>query len=127
MNLLAKYEAKQIGKLPKTISTPEFRAGDTLKVHVRIVEGVTERIQIFEGICLRRKRRGIGSTFTVRKISNNEGVERTFLLHSPRVERVELLRKGKVRRAKLYYMRELKGKAARIQERKDNVQVKQSS
>ncbi|PYT09463.1 MAG: 50S ribosomal protein L19 [Acidobacteria bacterium] len=98
---------------------PEFGPGDTVKVHVKVVEGEKERIQIFQGVVIARRRGGIRSTFTVRKISGGVGVERIFPLHSPVVDRIELLRRGKVRRAKLYYLRQLKGKAARIQERRE--------
>jgi large subunit ribosomal protein L19 len=96
---------------------PDFRPGDTVIVHVRVIEGDKERIQIFEGVCIKRKGGGINETFTVRKISNGVGVERIFPLHSPRLAKIEVKRKGKVRRAKLYYLRKLKGKAARIKER----------
>jgi large subunit ribosomal protein L19 len=95
---------------------PDFRAGDTLAVHVRVIEGEKERIQIFEGVCIKRKGGGINETFTVRKISNGVGVERVFPLHSPRLATIEVKRRGKVRRAKLYYLRNLRGKAARIKE-----------
>jgi large subunit ribosomal protein L19 len=96
---------------------PEFRAGDNLKVHVRLKEGEKERIQIFEGLVVARKHGGVSETFTVRKISSGIGVERTFPLHSPSVAKVEVTRRGRVRRAKLYYIRGLRGKAARIRER----------
>ncbi|MCD4692486.1 MAG: 50S ribosomal protein L19 [Calditrichales bacterium] len=96
---------------------PDFRPGDTVMVHVRVIEGDKERIQIFQGVCIKRKGGGINETFTVRKISNGVGVERIFPLHSPRLAKIEVKRKGKVRRAKLYYLRKLKGKAARIKER----------
>ena len=95
---------------------PEFKAGDTVKVHVKVVEGSRERIQIFEGVVIRRRGGGISETFTVRKISYGVGVERTSPLHSPRVDKIEVVRRGKVRRAKLYYLRNLRGKAARIKE-----------
>lgn len=95
---------------------PTFRAGDTLTVHVRIVEGSRERIQVFEGVVIKRRGGGVSETFTVRKISSGVGVERTFPLHTPKIEKIELKRRGKVRRAKLYYLRSLRGKAARIQE-----------
>ncbi|SCS95977.1 50S ribosomal protein L19 [Staphylococcus caeli] len=95
---------------------PSFRPGDTLKVHVRIVEGTRERIQVFEGVVIKRRGGGISETFTVRKISSGVGVERTFPLHTPKIETIEVKRRGKVRRAKLYYLRELRGKAARIKE-----------
>ncbi|ATD30588.1 50S ribosomal protein L19 [Macrococcoides bohemicum] len=95
---------------------PSFRPGDTLKVHVRIVEGSRERIQVFEGVVIKRRGGGISETFTVRKISYGVGVERTFPVHTPKIEKIEVLRRGKVRRAKLYYLRSLRGKAARIKE-----------
>ncbi|WP_414043342.1 50S ribosomal protein L19 [Macrococcus animalis] len=95
---------------------PSFRPGDTLKVHVRIVEGTRERIQVFEGVVIKRRGGGISETFTVRKISYGVGVERTFPVHTPKIEKIEVLRRGKVRRAKLYYLRSLRGKAARIKE-----------
>ncbi len=95
---------------------PEFRPGDTLAVHVRVIEGDKERIQVFQGVCIKRKGGGINETFTVRKISNGIGVERIFPLHSPRLAKIEVKRRGKVRRAKLYYLRNLRGKAARIKE-----------
>ncbi|KRK46524.1 50S ribosomal protein L19 [Dellaglioa algida DSM 15638] len=95
---------------------PEFRPGDTVRVHARVVEGTRERIQLFEGVVLKRRGKGISSSYTVRKISNGVGVERTFPLHSPRVAKIEVIRHGRVRRAKLYYLRALNGKAARIKE-----------
>lgn len=95
---------------------PDFRAGDNLKVYVKVVEGTRERIQLFEGVVIKRKGAGIQATYTVRKISSGVGVERIFPLHSPRVEKIEVVRKGQVRRAKLYYLRDLQGKAARIKE-----------
>lgn len=95
---------------------PDFRPGDTVKVHVKVVEGTRERIQIFEGVVIKRQNGGISETFTVRKISYGVGVERTFPVHSPRVEKIEVTRRGKVRRAKLYYLRNRRGKAARIKE-----------
>ena len=95
---------------------PTFRAGDTLRVHVRIIEGSRERVQVFEGVVIKRRGGGISETFTVRKISSGVGVERTFPVHTPRVEKIEVVRYGKVRRAKLYYLRALQGKAARIKE-----------
>jgi large subunit ribosomal protein L19 len=98
---------------------PEFRPGDTLKVHVRVVEGTRSRIQVFQGIVLRRQGAGARETFTVRKISYSVGVERTFPVHSPSLDKIELVSRGRVRRAKLYYLRSLRGKAARIKERRD--------
>ena len=96
---------------------PEFRPGDTVRVHAKVVEGTRERIQVFEGVVIKRQNGGIHETFTVRKISYGVGVERTFPLHSPRIDKIEVTRRGKVRRAKLYYIRNLQGKAARIKER----------
>ncbi|WP_052256629.1 50S ribosomal protein L19 [Salinicoccus sp. YB14-2] len=95
---------------------PEFKAGDTVKVHVRIVEGSRERIQVFEGVVIKRRGGGISETFTVRKISYGVGVERTFPVHTPKIEKIDVTRRGRVRRAKLYYLRSLRGKAARIRE-----------
>jgi large subunit ribosomal protein L19 len=95
---------------------PEFRPGDTVRVHVKVVEGTRERIQMYEGVVIKRRGGGVSSTFTVRKISYGVGVERTFPVHTPKIARLEVLRRGKVRRAKLYYLRELRGKAARIKE-----------
>ena len=97
---------------------PDFRAGDTVRVHARIVEGKRERIQIFEGVVIKRRGEGVSETYTVRKISNGVGVERTFPVHTPRVEKIEVVRQGRVRRAKLYYLRDRQGKAARIPERR---------
>jgi len=115
MNIIEKLNKKSLEGLNKDI--PTFSVGDTVKVNVRIVEGSKERIQAFEGLCIARKNRGLNSSFTVRKISSNEGVERKFPLYSPKIESITLVRKGAVRRSKLYYMRDLKGKAARISER----------
>lgn len=95
---------------------PEFRPGDTVRVHVKILEGNRERIQAFEGVVIKRRGGGISETFTVRKVSYGVGVERTFPLHSPKIAKLEVVRRGKVRRAKLYYLRNLRGKAARIKE-----------
>jgi large subunit ribosomal protein L19 len=100
---------------------PEFRPGDTLKVHVRVVEGNRSRVQVFAGVVLRRQGGGIRETFTVRKISFGVGVERTFPVHSPVIEKIEVATRGDVRRAKLYYLRDRRGKAAKIKERRDNV------
>lgn len=97
---------------------PDFRAGDTVRVHARIVEGKRERIQIFEGVVIKRRGEGVSETYTVRKISNGVGVERTFPVHTPRVDKIEVVRQGRVRRAKLYYLRDRQGKAARIPERR---------
>jgi large subunit ribosomal protein L19 len=98
---------------------PEFRPGDTLKVHVRVVEGNRSRVQVFQGVCLRIQGSGIGRTFTVRKVSFGVGVERTFPLHTPVIEKIEVVTRGDVRRAKLYYLRNLRGKAAKIKEKRD--------
>ncbi len=98
---------------------PEFRAGDTLKVHVRVVEGNRSRIQVFQGVVIRRQGAGLRETFTVRKVSFGVGVERTLPLHSPVLDRIEIVTRGAVRRAKLYYLRDLRGKAAKIKERRD--------
>ena len=97
---------------------PEFQPGDTVSVSVRVIEGDKERIQVLQGVCIKRKGGGINETFTVRKISNGVGVERIFPLHSPRLAKIEIIRRGRVRRAKLYYLRDLRGKAARIREKK---------
>jgi large subunit ribosomal protein L19 len=114
MNELQQVESLYMHKVP-----PEFRAGDTVRVHVRVVEGDKERIQVFQGVVIGRRGGGTRETFSVRKISGGIGVERIFPLHSPNVDRIEVIRRGKVRRAKLYYLRELRGKAARIEERRD--------
>ena len=98
---------------------PEFRAGDTLKVHVKVIEGTRSRVQVFQGIVIRRHGGGIGETFTVRKISFGVGVERTFPLHTPVIDKIEVMTRGDVRRAKLYYLRGLRGKAAKIREKRD--------
>ena len=113
-NLLETFEKQQIEKLTAKKRVPAFRPGDTLKVTVRITEGSKSRLQAFEGICIARKNNSVNSNFTVRKISHGEGVERVFPLFSPLVEKIEVVRKGDVRRAKLYYLRELSGKKARI-------------
>ena len=110
MNLIDSLREEQ-----KREDLPPFRPGDTVRVHVKVVEGNRERIQTFEGFVIRRRGRGLSETFTVRRVSYGVGVERTFPVQSPRVEKVELLRRGRVRRARLYYLRELRGKAARIQ------------
>ncbi|MGQ9497291.1 MAG: 50S ribosomal protein L19 [Desulfotomaculales bacterium] len=113
MNLIKAIEDEQ-----KKNDIPEFRPGDTVRVHVKVVEGGRERIQPFEGVVIRRRGGGLGETFTVRRVSYGVGVERTFPLHSPRVTRIDVLRHGRVRRARLYYLKGLRGKAARIQERR---------
>lgn len=107
---------REITKDQLKSNIPDFRPGDTVKVHVKVIEGQRERIQIFEGVVIKRHGGGVSETFTVRKISYGVGVERTFPLNSPKVDRIEVVRHGKVRRAKLYYLRKLTGKAARIKE-----------
>ncbi|MDR1475545.1 MAG: 50S ribosomal protein L19 [Holosporales bacterium] len=116
MNDLMRFEQNQIEQLTAKRQIPDFAPGDTLRVMVRVVEGDKERRQAYEGVCIARRRRGIGSTFTVRKLSDGEGVERLFQLYSPNIE-IKVVRKGSVRRAKLYYLRKLTGKAARIKEK----------
>jgi len=103
---------------------PDFRAGDTLKVHVKVVEGTRSRVQVFQGVVIRRHGGGIGETFTVRKVSFGVGVERTFPLHTPIIDKIEVMTRGDVRRAKLYYLRDLRGKAAKIKEKRGTIPVK---
>ena len=117
MNLLQRLEQEQVDKLAASRPIPEFQPGDTLRVGVKVVEGERERIQLFEGVCIGRKNAGVNSNFTLRKISYGEGVERIFPLYSPRITSIDVVRRGVVRRAKLYYLRGLTGKAARITER----------
>src|SRR5437773_5197152 len=117
MNLLQRLEQEQVDKLAASRPIPEFQPGDTLRVGVKVVEGERERIQIFEGVCIGRKNAGVNSNFTLRKISYGEGVERIFPLYSPRITSIDVVRRGVVRRAKLYYLRGLTGKRARIAER----------
>jgi large subunit ribosomal protein L19 len=117
MNLLQRLEQEQITALTKDRQVPKFSPGDTLRVSLRVVEGNRERVQAFEGVCIARRNAGINSSFTVRKISYGEGVERVFPLYSPRIEGIEVMRRGAVRRAKLYYLRGRTGKAARIAEK----------
>ena len=119
MNLIQQLEAEAIEQATQGRPIPEFRPGDTLRVGVRVVEGERTRIQNFEGVCIARANRGLGSSFTVRKISFGEGVERVFPLYSPNIESIDVVRRGAVRRAKLYYLRGRTGKAARIAERRD--------
>ena len=116
MNLIQQLEAEQVAKLVAARPVPPFQPGDTVRVSLRVVEGDRERIQAFEGVCIARKNAGINSNFTLRKISYGEGVERVFPLHSPRITAIEVVRRGAVRRAKLYYLRGLRGKSARISE-----------
>ena len=117
MNLLQQLEQEQVDKLVASRPVPEFQPGDTLRVGVKVVEGERERIQVFEGVCIGRKNAGVNSNFTLRKISYGEGVERIFPLYSPRITSIDVVRRGVVRRAKLYYLRGLTGKRARIAER----------
>ncbi len=119
MNLLQQIEAEQVAKFAATKTIPNFRAGDTVRVGVKVVEGERSRVQFFEGVCIARADKSINSNFTVRKVSFGEGVERVFPLYSPNVESIELVRRGIVRRAKLYYLRGRSGKSARIAERRD--------
>ena len=117
MNIIEKIEKEQLEKLSSGKQIPDFNPGDTIKVDVKVVEGTRERIQAFEGVCIARGGKGINESFTVRKISYGEGVERVFPLFSPKISSITLVRKGKVRRAKLYYLRDRRGKAARIVEK----------
>jgi large subunit ribosomal protein L19 len=116
MNTLQKFEQGEIAKLVNKHAIPNFGPGDTLRVNVKVIEGTRERIQAYEGVCIARKNAGLSSNFTVRKISFGEGVERVFPLYSPRIDSIEVIRRGDVRRAKLYYLRSRRGKSARILE-----------
>ena len=118
MNIIDEIEQEQIKEITEKRMVPEFGAGDTLKVHLKVVEGTRERIQVFEGLCIAKSNRSLNSTFTVRKISNGEGVERVFPVYSPLIEKLEVVRRGDVRRSKLYYIRSLSGKKARIKEKR---------
>jgi len=120
MDIIRQLEAEQAAKIEAKRILPEFQPGDTVRVQVRVTEGTRTRVQAYEGVCIARSGAGINESFTVRKLSYGEGVERVFPVYSPIVEAVELVRRGKVRRAKLYYLRGLRGKAARIAEKKDN-------
>ena len=119
MNLIQTLEAEQIAKFTAAKKLPEFRPGDTLRVGVKVIEGERTRVQNYEGVCIARANKGMGSSFTVRKISFGEGVERVFPLYSPNIDAIEVVRKGVARRAKLYYLRGRRGKSARIAERRD--------
>lgn len=119
MTLLKEFEEKQLARLVAGKTLPDFDPGDTIRVHVKVAEGTRERVQVFEGVCIARKRAGLNSSFTVRKISYGEGVERVFPLYSPQIATIEVVRRGRVRRAKLYYLRGRTGKRARITERQD--------
>ena len=120
MNLIDKIEKKQMEAVLEQREIPEFGPGDTLRIDVKVVEGTRERVQAFEGVCIGRKNDGIGSSFTVRKMSYGEGVERVFPLYSPKIQEIKVVRRGRVRRAKLYYLRGRTGKAARIAEKVTN-------
>jgi ribosomal protein L19 len=117
MNILDAVDAASLRK-----DIPQFRAGDELKVHVRVIEGSKSRLQVFQGVVIRRQGDGVRETFTIRKVSYGVGVERTFPVHTPVIEKIELVKKGEVRRAKLYYLRDLRGKAAKIREKRDGVE-----
>ena len=119
MNLIQTIEAENIAKFNETKKIPDFRPGDTVRVGVKVIEGERTRVQAYEGVCIARANKGMGSNFTVRKISFGEGVERVFPLYSPNIDSIEVVRKGVVRRAKLYYLRGRTGKSARIAERRD--------
>jgi large subunit ribosomal protein L19 len=119
MNTIEQLSNEVVEKLKAQRPVPEFGPGDTVRVKVKVVEGTRERIQAFEGVCIARKNRGVNSAFTVRKISYGEGVERVFPLYSPRIAEIEVIKRGAVRRAKLYYLRGRRGKSARISERRD--------
>lgn len=118
MNVIEQIESEQVAKLSDGKKLPEFAPGDTLRVNVKVVEGTRERVQAFEGVCIARKNAGLNSAFTVRKISYGEGVERVFPLYSPSIDSIDVVRRGDVRRAKLYYLRGRRGKSARITEKK---------
>ncbi len=124
MNLIDQIEKAEIERLTADRSVPEFSPGDTVRVHFRVVEGTRERIQVYEGVVIARSSRNLNSSFTVRKISYGEGVERVFPLYSPRIEKIEVVRRGAVRRAKLYYLRGRRGKKARIAEKIDRRQAR---
>lgn len=117
MNIIQQYEAREIERLSAARAVPDFQAGDTVRVGVRVVEGTRERVQAYEGVVIARSNKGLNSNFTVRKISNGEGVERIFPLYAPSIAEIKVVRRGKVRRAKLYYLRGRRGKSARIAER----------
>jgi large subunit ribosomal protein L19 len=127
MNTIQEIEQEQVAKLTEKKSIPKFSPGDTIRVNVKVVEGARERIQAFEGMCIGRKNKGLHSSFTVRKLSYGEGVERVFPVYSPNVESIEVIRRGDVRRAKLYYLRGRQGKRARVAERTDGYAAKLSA
>ena len=120
MNVVETIEQQQIDKLTAEKAIPDFAPGDTVRVALRVIEGTRERVQNYEGVCIARKNRGLNSSFTVRKISNGEGVEQVFPLYSPRIAGIQVVRRGDVRRAKLYYLRGRTGKAARIAEKRED-------
>lgn len=120
MNIIQKLEAEEQERLTKIRAVPDFKPGDTLQVKVKVVEGDRTRVQAYEGVCIARAGKGVNENFTVRKISYGEGVERVFPIHSPLIDSINVVRRGEVRRAKLYYLRNLRGKAARITEEQDN-------
>ncbi len=125
MNIIEELEQEQVAALKEAgKKIPIFSPGDTLKVNVKVVEGSRERLQAFEGVCIARRNRGLNSSFTVRKISYGEGVERIFPLYSPRIDSIQVIRRGDVRRAKLYYLRDRRGKSARIAEKTTGVAAK---
>ena len=124
MNIIEQLEQEQISKLTENKEVPAFSPGDTVRISVRVVEGSRSRVQAFEGVCIARANKGINSNFTVRKISHGEGVERVFPLYGPRIDQLEVVRRGAVRRAKLYYLRNLRGKKARIAEKVDRRSAK---
>lgn len=124
MNIIEQLDRELMGRLSAERAVPVFKAGDTLRVNVKVIEGNRERVQAFEGVCIARRNRGINSAFTVRKISYGEGVERVFPLYSPRIDSIDVVRRGRVRRAKLYYLRGRTGKAARIAELRPEQRLK---
>ncbi len=126
MNLLQKFEDGQLQARKSESEVPDFAPGDSVRVNVKVIEGTRERVQAFEGVCIALKRAGINSSFTVRKISYGEGVERVFPMYSPRIDSVEVVRRGRVRRAKLYYLRGLTGKRARIAEKQEHRRTEKS-
>ena len=125
--MIEQLNAEAVEKLVEEREVPAFGPGDTLRVHVKVVEGSRERVQVFEGVCIARRNRSLNSSFTVRKISYGEGVERVFPLHSPRIAKIEVMKRGAVRRAKLYYLRGRRGKSARIREKRDDRGAKKAA
>ena len=127
MNIIDEIEQEQIKEISQKRNVPEFGPGDTLKIHLKVLEGNRERIQVFEGVCIARSNKGLNSSFTVRKISNGEGVERVFPVYSPLIEKFEVVRRGDVRRSKLYYLRDRSGKKARISEKRTDKLTNENS